>query len=468
MSKWEIRDSIHGFIEFKEQEIKGIVDKQIFQRLRGIKQLALACLLYPGATHTRFEHSLGVMYIADRMGKTLELSNEDLELLRHTALLHDLGHGPFSHVSENVLESFADDNIKNIFRRYENDKSKEKIHELITMQLIILENFEKVDKEKIVGILLPDYKSAKEIREAIINFLRISDHPPDPILREIISGPIDADKQDYLLRDSYFCGVKYGVFDIDRLHNTLEKVEDSSGLKSLAINEDGIHALEQYIMAKYYMNTQIYRHRLRRITDAMLTRAIELGIVEDQLQFLKDLYLYDGSEEYLENYKKWDDEKVLREIIKNGKGKSYEIVLNLKERKLFKEIYNQNLSKFSERIRERIDNLSNEEKKEIEERIGELLGFNRCYIIIDVYKIKSAKEEIYSEGEIQVRRKGTFREESTLFKSIDEAMQDKFIAIYAPASWTTDVDKDKKKRDWKEKIEQIIYDKLGGGDDVKN
>ena len=108
---------------------------------------------------------------------------------------------------------------------------------------------------------------------------------------------MDADKQDYLLRDSYFCGVKYGIYDIERLIDTMDVQRDMDE-RVLAISADGVHTLEQFVLAKYYMTTQVYRHKIRLITDSMIIRAIELGITEDKIDYLRQLYTFDGSREF--------------------------------------------------------------------------------------------------------------------------------------------------------------------------
>jgi len=106
----EVRDPIHGLIDYSDTEEK-IINSQMFQRLRGIKQLALASFVYPGAHHTRFEHSLGAMHLAGKVGESLNLSNEQTKILRLAGLLHDIGHGPFSHVSEQIIEKYVDKSI---------------------------------------------------------------------------------------------------------------------------------------------------------------------------------------------------------------------------------------------------------------------------------------------------------------------------------------------------------------------
>lgn len=127
--EFQVRDPVHNFVRLTDEEVN-VVNTPVFQRLRGIKQLALANLVYPGALHTRFDHSIGVCHVAGMMAEELNLRDEDRKLVRLAALLHDLGHGPFSHVSEDALERFANRETLSA------GEKKEKIHELITGQLI--------------------------------------------------------------------------------------------------------------------------------------------------------------------------------------------------------------------------------------------------------------------------------------------------------------------------------------------
>jgi HD superfamily phosphohydrolase len=259
-----IRDPIHNFIELTEEEVK-LIATPLLQRLRGIRQLALASLVYPGAVHTRFDHTLGVCCVAGLMAKRLGLGPHEQRLVRLAALLHDVGHGPFSHVSENVLERYANRGALPA------EQKKEKIHELVTAHLI------RNDPE-VIHLL------GKHICEQIAKLL--STGHGQPVLRAIVSGPLDADKQDYLLRDSYFCGVSYGVFDLHQLHRSLTLI-GAEEEKDLGIDPDGVRALEQFVLAKYYLTTNVYRHRVRLITDQMILRAIILGIDQDRIDELQ-------------------------------------------------------------------------------------------------------------------------------------------------------------------------------------
>jgi uncharacterized protein len=266
----EIRDPIHGFI-YREPTEQGIIDTRVFQRLRRLRQLAFAYLVYPGAVHTRFDHSLGAFHVACRLAEQLRLDPEECRLVRLAALLHDIGHGPFSHVSEPILERHANKEKVKL-------GPKQQVHELVTAQIL------RTDKELAQWILEKDREKIIAILEGKSGY---------SVLHDVVSGPLDADKQDYLLRDSYFCGVKYGVYDIDFLISSLRLHSDAED-KYLAISPNGIYALEQFVLAKYYMKTQVYHHRIRLITDEMVERAISLGIEKDGIPWLKDLYGYDG------------------------------------------------------------------------------------------------------------------------------------------------------------------------------
>ena len=292
------------------------MDTCIFQRLRRLRQLALASLVYPGATHSRFEHSLGAFHLAGKIASALDVDASETRLLKLAALLHDIGHGPFSHVAEPILKRHSDK------KKLGDQVAESKVHELISWQII------STDKE--LARLISD-----KHREQIVGLLKGTwGHS---YLQEIVSGPVDADKQDYLLRDSLFSGVKYGVYDQERLSNTLV-IHDDNDDKFLAISIDGMHALEQFVLAKYYMTTQVYRHKIRLITDQMIERGIALGIEEDKVAWLKTLYSFDGSPEYVAHYLEWSDDRLINEILGSATSDGY-------AKKFFTRLYNRQLFK---------------------------------------------------------------------------------------------------------------------------
>ena len=450
----EIRDPIYGFIEPSETELK-IINTPLFQRLRKIKQLAMAYLVYPGANHTRFDHSLGVYHIASLMAEKLLPGRENEEkrkIVRLSALLHDVGHGPFSHISEELLDRYSYISTNN---------EKEKIHEKITAMLIennaelgTLLSFE--DKKSIVGLL-----SGEKVDISL--------------MKEIVSGPLDADKMDYLLRDSYFCGVKYGVFDLHRMLNTLNFYEEDND-KHMAINYDGINSLEQFVLAKYYMTTQVYRHKIRCVSDSMIIRGLELGIEKDEIDFLNRLYRYKNTEGYINNYLDYWDERVINEIVfseKSGFAKGF--FKRLYNRQLFKRIFSEKLKDIEimdEKTKDRIINITSKEneelRKEIEKEIASLkpLQCKKEEVIVNSFTIKSVKEmSRNSEGEIIVidkkGNKRSFEDESTVFNSIDESMRDMYFEVYAPLEYVDRKDKRKKLMVIRDGILEILKDIKG-------
>jgi len=432
----EVRDPIHGFV-YREPEERDVMDTCIFQRLRRLKQLALASLVYPGATHSRFEHSIGAFHLAGKIAGALDVDASEGRLLRLAALLHDIGHGPFSHVAEPILKKHsAKDKLGA-------EIADSKIHELISWQII--------SSDKELARLISDQQ-----REQIVGLLKGTwGHS---YLQEIVSGPVDADKQDYLLRDSLFSGVKYGVYDQERLSNTL-LIHDDNDDRFLAISIDGIHALEQFVLAKYYMTTQVYRHKIRLITDQMIERAIGLGIEEDKIDWLKTLYSYDGSAEYIEEYLRWSDDRLVNEILgaatHEGYAKSF--FTRLYNRQLFKCIFDVDQNDFPDpTVRNFVFGDSKEFYKPLERAVAGQFKFDSNEVIAYTIKFDSAAR---TESEIPVihRMKTTvFHDESALFKSVDQKIREQRFHIYAPIKYQDEKDKKKRLREFKNVILELI------------
>jgi len=284
----------------------------------------------------------------------------------------------------------------------------------------------------------------------------------EPLFRNIISGPLDVDKQDYLLRDSYFCGVKYGVFDIDRMLDILIKMDENES-QLLAVSEDGVHTLEQFVLAKYYMTTQVYRHKVRLVTDAMIVRGIELGITVDRIDYLNKLYRFDGTVDFYQEWVKWDDEMLTVMICSDYTPEGYvkEIFRALRDRKLFKRVYSENLNQFSAVSRNEIALNLESHRVKLEKFIGDYLNVDPLKVIANSFKVQSVRMQSKNEEEpIMVDSSSTvpksFEDESALFRSINEAEKDEFIEIYAPVEFADETDKRKKLRDYYNCIHSII------------
>ncbi len=237
------RDPIHSYIHIEYQIIYDLISCPSFQRLRRIKQLGATHIVYPTAEHSRFSHSLGVYEISRRMVSENEhikgaLSEEEMLYVMIAALLHDIGHGPYSHVFERITEISHENTGFELLLSDDSD-----IHQ-------VLESYEDGLSHIIASIINHSY--------------------PKKLCWQLISSQLDADRMDYLLRDAYFTGTKYGEFDLERILRTL-RVKD----KSLVVKQSGIYAVEDYLMARFHMFWQVYYHINIRIFEQMFVSLIE-------------------------------------------------------------------------------------------------------------------------------------------------------------------------------------------------
>lgn len=292
------RDPIHGFIEVSDLE-NNIIDSLPFQRLRNIKQLAMSYLVFHGAEHTRFGHSLGVMFLVTKAFESAVGNGEYTfskekyawyrQILRLIALTHDLGHAPFSHASESL---FPD--------RLEHEDFTEKIIKETCIAEYIREIGSRFRKE---------YGEKYDITpELICNIYRGRD-PGEcsefTFLKSFMDSELDCDKMDYLLRDSTFCGVNYGRYDVDRLISCLT-IYVQDGCPRLAISDGGVQVFEEFVLARYFMFIQVYFHKTRRYFDNMLYQAMKTILPEGKFP------------EDTEGYLKWDDARVIQKMRENA------------------------------------------------------------------------------------------------------------------------------------------------------
>ena len=243
----DIIDPIHDFVRTYGVEIK-IIDNPIFQRLRRIRQLSGAHLTYPGAQHTRFEHSLGVMHIAGQAGQALQekgiINSDDIENLRIAALLHDIGHGPFSHLFEEVAQ-----------------RKKKSSHEQLGRDLIL--------KTEIGDLISKSGFNKKSITKLAFGDSKLQ------FMNEIISGTLSADIMDYLLRDGYFTGAEHAKIDHKRITQSLDVYQ-----KKLALEKSALYSFESMMHSRYQMFKAVYFHKTVRSAEVMLLESIRLAYDE--------------------------------------------------------------------------------------------------------------------------------------------------------------------------------------------
>jgi HD superfamily phosphohydrolase len=306
---YEIRCPVYGFIQLNDWEWQ-IISQAAYQRLRRIRQLAWTDYVFPGAMHTRFEHSLGVMHMAtllfdsivQRSGEILrsELGYNEAGLMRHRALvrlcalLHDVGHGPFSHAAEELLP----------FRHSSEDERYK--HEEYSAA-IVRRHFDDVIRNH------PLNTNHNFSADEVANLLEGRPESGNALFwRDLISGQLDADRMDYLLRDSHHCGVSYGRYDWQRMVHTVVAVpQTEEGGPRIGVTEGGWHAAEGLIVARYFMFTQVYFHKTRIIYDYHLQKALA-DLLPGKL-FPKPI----GAQ--LDKYLAWDDWRVLG-LLAKGRG----------------------------------------------------------------------------------------------------------------------------------------------------
>lgn len=228
----QIKDPVHGYIEVPT-EILPLVDSPALQRLHHIRQLGFAYLVYPGANHTRFEHSLGAMHLASLLCRHLGFGTAETRTICCAALLHDIGHGPYSHASERLMQEYT---------QFSHDDIREQLKEPILAKQLEINS---ISPDEVAALISGSHRYAG-----------------------IIHGDLDVDRMDYLLRDAHYTGAPYGNFDAERLTKSLAVVDNT-----IVLNESGISAAESLLIARTLMGPSVYYHHACRIAEEMFLLA---------------------------------------------------------------------------------------------------------------------------------------------------------------------------------------------------
>jgi len=290
------RDPVHGDIQLPHGVICELIDHPDFQRLRRIRQLGVCYYTFHGAEHSRFQHTLGACWLAFQVVRNwtwqqqVELTPQELQATLCATLLHDVGHGPFSHALEHVFTGVDHESIG---------------WELIRTRFRSVLERHGVEPEMVISILRGDY--------------------PRALLHELISGQLDVDRMDYLQRDSLFTGTRYGLFDVQRILSSMVSVYDlERGSEVLAVDAKAIEAVEAFLFSRYFMHWQVYFHRAVRASEFLLRAILERAralyverprrlVVPDGLRFL-----FEGAQgltsEFLNGFIASDDSDILQAI----------------------------------------------------------------------------------------------------------------------------------------------------------
>jgi HD superfamily phosphohydrolase len=340
----EIRDPVHGYVKL-DDFARALISTPQMQRLRWIKQLGLANLVYPGANHTRFEHSLGAYHLARVLADHLGLDEEEKLKVGAAALLHDVGHGPLSHATEAALSPY-------LRREHES----------------VIDLLRKSELREVLGEhgLLP-----QEIQSTIYGENRLG---------QIVSSEIDADRMDYLIRDSHYTGVAYGVIDHLRLIKMM-KVH----LGDLVVESGGIQAATSLLISRLLMHPAVYYHHVCRISECMISGGIRRMIG-------------DGIE--AGEIKAMDDEELFSSMTAHG-GIAAEMVSRIKSRRLFKRAVYVGLESLESNSRSWGD------ERRIAQEIADQAGLDPDYVLVDNPALPDAEEgdfPVLVDGEVKPLR----------------------------------------------------------------
>ncbi len=352
-----INDTVHGTIRL-DPMVLDLMETLEIQRLSGIRQLGLTYLVFPGANHSRIEHCLGVSHVAGKLADSLELPSEDRKLVMATGLLHDVGHGPFSHTLEHILSSRLavdhmhltqaiilgeDDNVR--------PEDRKAFPEVPRIRAVLEEHG--VDPANVAALIrgppeAEGLRSTKKDRQG-------------RVLGQIIHSAIDADQIDYLMRDAHYTGAAHGMIDVNRIYQTA-----SLHGGDLVIDRKGLPALEGMLVARALMYSSVYFHKTVRIAEQMIARAVERS----------------GSD--VRDVQKMVDAELLQWL--GGEGEfQREIALRIKYRKLYKRIWDRGRDELTEDERKALLALADPPKRRrAEDAICKRAGVPPGRVIVDI------------------------------------------------------------------------------------
>lgn len=372
-----VRDPIHGHIHLDSLAVR-IIDTPQFQRLRRIRQLGLSNLVYPGANHTRFEHSLGTYHLTCQLTHLIKDPQVQKEV-QIAALLHDIGHGPLSHTTEELIQHHT--------RRSHTD-----------LQDILLARTH-------IAALLEDHEiSPRKILKHIKGETRES---------QILAGNIDTDRMDYLLRDSHYTGAAYGLIDHLRLLHELRFYADK-----LAVGQGGLQAAEALLISRFLMHPTVYYHHVSRIAEAMCNKAIDHLVREDRLD-VEEL--------------RWMDDATLLTTLQQSKGYPGEIAARLNHRDLFKRAIYTGFHSLPQDILKQRRHTSR-----LEVEIAETAGIPPEYVIVDIPpppRIEESGAQIIINDTLVPLEKA-----SPLVAALERAQHDNWqLGVYTPREYREQV-----------------------------
>ncbi|MFA5452330.1 MAG: HD domain-containing protein [Candidatus Methanomethylophilaceae archaeon] len=422
-----VHDPLHGSISI-DGVFLDILDRHEIQRLHAIKQLGLANMVFPGANHTRFEHSMGVYHLAGRMTEVLEMNKEDSDIVRAAAFLHDICHPPFSHTMEEIMENETGLDHMDLARKliygdiptfFERDRDMlegvESISELLEKNGI--------SSEKVCDLIAYPVSKAKGLEFFTTGEGKQSFFTSKDYAHQIIHGPVDADQMDYLVRDAHYTGVSHGSIDTERLLSQM-RIHNNK----IVLEKGGIVAAEGLMVSRALMYSSVYFHKTVRIVEMMLTKAAEVSGIN-----FSQLYLM-------------DDTDLMSNLI-NSTRKASEITRSVLHRRLYKKaytLYSLDLDDYEKASLVKYSKYGS--RKALESEIAELANIDQSDVIVDIpskstllSNIKIGKTDVSILDGDKVRPITKFSPLAKALQSRD--ISDWAIMISAPEQYTGAVKK---------------------------
>lgn len=362
--KKTIHDPIHGSIRI-DGVFLDILDRHEFQRLHAIKQLGLANVVFPGANHTRLEHSLGVYHLAGRMAESISMSKEDSDAVKAAAMLHDICHPPFSHTMEEILENETGLDHMDLARKLiygQVPTHMKRDDDIFAGTPSISEMLEDAGiSTEFVCDLISMPQSKTEGLDMFMMGEKQSFFSSKDYAHQIIHGPVDADQMDYLVRDAHYTGVSHGSIDMDRLMSQMCTYNNK-----LVLEKGGIIATEGLMVSRALMYSSVYYHKTVRIVEMMLTKSVEASGLD-----LSELYLMDDSD--------------LTSLLIESGGKASEIVRSVLKRRLYKKAFAMYTVDMTDDVLASFTKYSKyEERKKLEAEIAERAGVGFADVVVDL------------------------------------------------------------------------------------
>jgi len=410
-----IRDPLHGYIELDELACS-IIDTVEMQRLRRIRQLGFSYLVYPGANHTRFEHSLGTYHLMNVLLDRLGMARDADEELIVASLIHDVGHGPYSHVTEPLIQKFTGASHEDIGYVLSTDgEVKERDSEPSAPTIAEVVEAYRLDRRKIQSYIKGERTGNRTSRD----------------ISRILNGEIDVDKMDYLVRDSYYTGVAYGVVDNMRLIQGLDFFNGE-----LVITDKGILPAEYLLFSRFLMHPTVYNHHTSRIAQLMFLSALE-AFINAECESESEL------KDKAASLRMMDDAEIST-TLRNAEGYPKEMMTRINERRLFKRAIYAKINTLDAAVAEELRD--ERVRSEIEAEISRRAGVDKKYVLLD-FQSRECEELEESEAKVAInkplqglRELKSLREVSPLVSMLSRAFHENYkIGVYTPEKYRAEV-----------------------------